>query len=250
MAISTALKMMATDMGGSETGDSESLTTPEILPHKITIAVDGPAASGKGTIARKLAEMLGFAYLDTGSLYRRVGLAVLRSGGNPGDDDAAVAAAEQVTLDLSRSEMDDPALRNDSVAAAASIVAAKPAVRDALLAAQRKFAIKPPSKKPGSVLDGRDIGTIVCPDADLKIFVTADAGVRAERRHKELLARGEKSDFVAVLTDLKTRDARDSTRSVAPLKPASDAVILDTSAMNIEQAVAAALNLVRDRLSI
>lgn len=203
------------------------------------IAVDGPAASGKGTLARRIAARFGYVHLDTGKLYRAVGLAVLRAGGDPSDPTAASAAAD--ALDLGG--LDDPALAGDDAAQAASKVAAIPAVRSALLDAQRKFAHTPP----GAVLDGRDIGTVVCPDADIKLFVTADLEVRADRRHKELLNRGEDSIYARVLQDLIERDARDSGRSVAPLIPAADAVVLDTSALDADTAFAAAVDLIEAR---
>lgn len=201
------------------------------------IAVDGPAASGKGTLARRLAEHLGYAHLDTGRLYRAVGLAVLRAGGDPADPGAAEAAARA----LDPGSLEDPALAGDDAAQAASKVAAIPAVRAVLLAFQREFAAQPPGGGAGAVLDGRDIGTVVCPGADFKFFVTASAEIRAERRHKELLNRGEASIYARVLQDLRERDARDSARDVAPLKPADDAIVLDTSDMDADAAFATAV---------
>lgn len=204
------------------------------------IAIDGPAASGKGTLARRIAARFGYAHLDTGKLYRAVGLTVLRAGADPSNAVAALAAARALDLD----RLDDPALAGDDAAQAASKVAAIPEVRSALLDAQRKFSHTPP----GAVLDGRDIGTVVCPAADIKLFVTADLEVRADRRHKELLNRGEDSIYARVLQDLIERDARDSGRSVAPLVPAADAVVLDTSALDAETALAAAVDLIEARL--
>ncbi|HLI10926.1 MAG TPA: (d)CMP kinase [Alphaproteobacteria bacterium] len=201
------------------------------------IAVDGPAASGKGTLARRLAERFAFAYLDTGLLYRAVGLAVLRQGGDPADPAAAAAAARRLDLDA----LDDPALRGDEAGNAASKVAAIPAVRAALLELQRGFARTPPGGKKGAVLDGRDIGTVICPEAEVKLFVTASPEARARRRHKELLARGLDSIYARVLQDLRERDARDAARAVAPLKPAPDACVLDTSALDADQAFEAAV---------
>ncbi len=201
------------------------------------VAVDGPAASGKGTLARRLARELGYSYLDTGKLYRAVGLAVLRHGGDPSDPADAVAAAQGLDPD----GLDDPELAGDEAAQAASKVAAIPAVREALVAVQRRFAEQPP----GAILDGRDIGTVICPDADVKLFVTASDDVRAERRHKELLNRGKPSIYARVLQDLKERDRRDSERSVAPLKPAEDAVVLDTTMLDAEAAYAAAMAHIR-----
>ncbi len=201
------------------------------------VAVDGPAASGKGTLARRIARELGYAHLDTGKLYRAVGLAVLRGGGDPSDPAAAEAAAQALDPD----SLDDPELAGDDAAQAASKVSAIPAVRAALLEMQRTFA----GRAPGAVLDGRDIGTVVCPDADIKLYVTASDEIRAQRRHKELLQRGKASIYARVLQDLRERDARDSARSVAPMKPAEDAVVLDTDRLDAEAAFTAAMELIR-----
>lgn len=205
------------------------------------IAVDGPAASGKGTLARRLAAHFGYDYLDTGKLYRAVGLAVLEAGKDPADPSAAVAAAK--TIDPAR--LDDPALGSDAAAAAASKVAAIGPVRAALKDFQIAFA----ARLPGAVLDGRDIGTVICPDAPAKLFVTASVEVRAERRHKELLSRGETSIYARVLQELKERDERDTNRADAPLRPAEDAQVLDTSTLSIEEAFAEALRIVEGRLA-
>lgn len=202
------------------------------------IALDGPAASGKGTLARRIARELGYSHLDTGKLYRAVGMAVLRQGGDPTDAAAAEAAARTLDTDT----LDDPELGDDAAAQAASKVSAIPAVRAALLEMQRAFAARPP----GAVLDGRDIGTVVCPEADVKLYVTASDEIRAKRRHKELLDRGKVSIYARVLQDLKERDARDSARSVAPMKPADDAVVLDTTVLDVEAAYAAAMERIRD----
>lgn len=202
------------------------------------IAIDGPAAAGKGTLARALAKHFGFAYLDTGALYRAVGLSVLRAGADPTDKKAAVAAAEA----LDDSLLDDPALRSEEAGHAASIVAEMPLVREKLLEFQRNFANTPPGGLPGAVIDGRDIGSVVCPDAEIKIFVTASAETRAERRTEELSERGEAADFGAVLADIQARDARDQTRSTSPLIQAEDALLLDTSNLDIEGALRAALD--------
>ncbi len=202
------------------------------------IALDGPAASGKGTLARRIARELGYSHLDTGKLYRAVGMAVLRQGGDPSDAAAAEAAARTLDTDT----LDDPELGDDAAAQAASKVSAIPAVRAALLEMQRAFAARPP----GAVLDGRDIGTVVCPEADVKLYVTASDEIRAKRRHKELLDRGKISIYARVLQDLKERDARDSARSVAPMKPADDAVVLDTTVLDAEAAYAAAMERIRD----
>jgi CMP/dCMP kinase len=199
------------------------------------IAIDGPAAAGKGTLARRLADHLGFDFLDTGSLYRGVGLQVLRAGGNPADPAAAKAAAE--TLDLAL--LVDPALRHETSAQAASLVAAQPAVRAALLDFQRQFARDPPGGN-GAVLDGRDVGTVVCPDAEVKLFITATVEARAKRRLAELQAAGQAAIWNAVLQDMRDRDARDSRRDVAPLKPAADAVVIDTTSLSPDQVFEAA----------
>lgn len=201
------------------------------------IAIDGPSASGKGTLSKRLAAHLEMAHLDTGKIYRAVGLSVVRKGDDPADESAALAAARA----LDPAVLADPALAGDDAAVAASKVAAIPSVRDVLLQFQRDFAAHPPQGEIGAVLDGRDIATVVCPDADVKLFVTARTDVRAERRHKELLERGESSIYARVLQDMKERDDRDTNRSVAPLKPAEDAFILDTSDLDADQAFAAAL---------
>ncbi len=208
------------------------------------IAIDGPAASGKGTLAKRLAQHLGFAHLDTGKIYRAVGLAVLRAGADPSDAAAAEAAARALQPDA----LDDPELGGDQAADAASKVAALPAVREALLAFQRRFAQHPPNAAPGAVLDGRDVGTVVCPDAQAKLFVTASPEIRAERRHKELLSRGEPSIYARVLKEIRERDARDSGRAAAPLRQAEDAFPLDTSAMGPDAAFEAALAFVEMRI--
>jgi len=209
------------------------------------IAIDGPAASGKGTLARRLAAGYGFAHLDTGSLYRAVGLSVLRAGGDPADEGQALIAAQ--ALSPGDSVLTDPALRGDNVAHAASLVAAMVEVRAALLKFQRDFATRPPGGR-GAVLDGRDIGTGICPNAEAKLFVTASVEVRAERRVKELQAAGLHAIVEIVLEDMKARDERDSRRAVAPLRPAVDAFVLDTSALDADQAFSAALTFIRSRI--
>ncbi len=197
------------------------------------IAIDGPAASGKGTLGRRLAAHFGLRHMDTGLLYRAVGFAVLRSGSDPSNETAAEAAARA----LRPEDLEAPELRADKVAQAASKVAAMPTVRDLLLKFQREFAHRPP----GAVLDGRDIGTVVCPDADAKFYLTASLEARAQRRFKELRDRGHDVIYPAVLQDMTQRDARDSGRAVAPLKPADDALVLDSSDMTADQAFEAAL---------
>ncbi len=204
----------------------------------LVVAIDGPAAAGKGTLSKRVAQAYGFAHLDTGALYRAVGVSVLRAGGDPADAEAAARAAR--ALQPEDGILNDPALRSDEAAQAASKVAVVPEVRSALLDFQRRFAATPPGGAPGAVLDGRDVGTVVCPNADAKLFVTASVEVRAERRLKELRERGIPAIPSDVLEDMKARDARDSQRTVAPLRPAADAFVLDTSALDADQAFAAA----------
>ncbi|WP_404386420.1 (d)CMP kinase [Caenispirillum salinarum] len=208
----------------------------------MVVAIDGPAASGKGTLARRLARHFGYAYLDTGSLYRAVGFAVMQDGGDPADPEAAEAAARA----LDPAILNDDRLRTDAVAQAASKVAAIPAVRAALLEFQRAFARRPPDGAKGAVLDGRDIGTVVCADADRKMFVTASVDVRAKRRFKELREKGHEVIESAVLQDMKDRDARDAGRTVAPLAPAEDALVLDTSDLDAEQVFTLAVKYVTE----
>ncbi|MEQ9639933.1 MAG: (d)CMP kinase [Alphaproteobacteria bacterium] len=194
------------------------------------VAIDGPAAAGKGTLARRLAAAFELAYLDTGSLYRATACRHARTGEAP-----AVAAKR-----LSDADRDDPDLRSEAISRLASKVSAEPAVRQALLDYQRDFAHRPPDGKAGAVLDGRDIGTVVCPDADVKLFVTASLETRAGRRHAELAGRDEAVTLDQVRADLARRDADDASRATAPLKPADDAHLLDTSDLDIEPAFDAA----------
>jgi cytidylate kinase len=201
----------------------------------VIIAIDGPAASGKGTIAKRLAAHYGFRHLDSGLLYRGVGLAVLQTGKL---DDLAAAVAAARSYDPARFPEDD--LKSDEVAKAASIVAAIPEVRAALIALQHEFA----RSKPGAVIDGRDIGTVIAPQAEVKIFVTATPEERARRRVMELRGRGEAVDDASVLADIKARDERDMGRAVAPLRQADDAVLLDTTLLAISPAVRAAIDIV------
>lgn len=209
------------------------------------IAIDGPSASGKGTLARRLAAALNYAHLDSGLLYRAVAAKLLACGGDPGDTAAAVAAARSLTPeDLRR-----PDLRDEAVGAGASVAAAQQAVRDELVGFQRDFAAAPPEGKAGAVVDGRDIGSVIFPAAPVKFFVTADTRTRAARRHRELIERGEESIYARVLQDMQERDARDEKRAAAPLKAAKDAVVLDTSALSEEQVFEAAIQIVRDRLT-
>jgi len=208
------------------------------------VAIDGPSAAGKGTLARRVADHFGFAYLDSGLLYRAVALALTAAGGDPADADAAAEAARGLDLGL----LDSPRLRTDEVAQAASVVAAYPAVRDALVGVQRRFAADPRDGCAGAVLDGRDIGTVICPDADAKIFVTAAVETRARRRHKELIKRGQNTIYARVLQEMMERDARDSGRDVAPLKAADDAFLLDTTDLDADAAFAATLAFLTPRL--
>lgn len=207
------------------------------------IAIDGPAAAGKGTLARRLAATLGFDYLDTGLIYRAVGMKLTRAGLDPTDPAQAEAAAKT----LHPTELQAGDLRGDDAAQAASKVAVIAGVRAALLDFQRAFAAQPPGGT-GAVLDGRDIGTVVCPQAGAKLFVTASVEKRAERRLKELQSRGVGAIHSAVLADMRERDERDSTRSAAPLKAATDAFVLDTSDLDADQAFAAALDYVKSKL--
>ncbi len=205
------------------------------------IAVDGPAASGKGTIARALARHFGLPHLDTGLLYRAVGLATLRRGGNPADEEDAFAAC-----DFSDAMLSDPELKSEAAGASASRVSAHPAVRAALADRQRAFA----QQAGGAVLDGRDIGTVIAPQADAKLFVTARPEVRAQRRHDELERMGIRNRLEAVLHDIQARDERDASRQTAPLRQADDAILLDTSDLGIDAAIQRAISLVEARIKL
>jgi cytidylate kinase len=221
-----------------------------LMPDPIVIAVDGTAASGKGTLAKLLARHFGFAHLDSGKLYRLVGLAVLDSGGNPDNEADALEAAAAIAADAGKGA-DNPRLLGDAVAAAASRVAAIAKLREALLDRQRQFARTPPRGAPGACIDGRDIGTVVCPDATAKLFVDAEPHVRARRRWLELKRLSPAAPVpgeAAILADILARDQRDRTRMIAPLKPAPDALLLDTSGLDIDTAFAAALALVEPRI--
>lgn len=211
----------------------------------VVIAIDGPAAAGKGTLARKLAEHFGFAHLDTGSLYRAVALRLLRAGGDPADEDAAAAAARA----LEPGDLEAPGLRDEKTSAAASTVAAWPRVRAALIDYQRRFAAEPPGGAKGAVIEGRDIGTVICPQADHKLFVTASPEARARRRFEELSARGVAIGLDEVEREMKERDARDSGRAISPLVPASDAHLLDTTILDIDSVFAAAKSYIEARTS-
>jgi CMP/dCMP kinase len=206
----------------------------------VVIAVDGTAASGKGTLAKKLAAHFGFHHLDSGSLYRLVALGVIEAKGDSNNEADALKAAR--AIDPARGN--DPRIRSAQIGKAASQVSVFPSVRAELLAYQRKFAARPP----GVVIDGRDIGTVVCPDATAKLFVNARPEVRAHRRWLELRQTGASPDEALILKEIVERDARDSTRSLAPMKPAADAALLDASALDIDAAFAAALALVKAKV--
>jgi cytidylate kinase len=200
------------------------------------IAIDGPAASGKGTLAKRLAAHYGYHHLDTGVIYRAVAHALISEGADLDDEAAAVKAAQG----LDPGTFDNPALKSHQVGTAASVVSALPKVRAVLVEFQRQFAAKPP----GAVLDGRDIGTVICPNAEVKIFVVADPRVRAHRRALEARARGEAADEATILADILARDERDRNRTVAPLRPAEDAYLLDNSHLDIEGGVRAAIDII------
>lgn len=213
----------------SETGDY-------CMKKPFVIAIDGPAASGKGTLARKLAAHFSMPYLDTGKLYRAVGLKLLNQGANPQDVEKAAEAARTLSVECLAS----PLLADERAGKAASQVAAIPLVREILLDFQRNFAANPE----GAVMDGRDIGTVICPDAQVKFFIHADVHARAERRYQELCAKAVNTAYDTVLKELQERDARDSSRSVAPLVAASDAIVVDTTAMDADQVLAHVLALI------
>jgi len=202
----------------------------------IVIAIDGPAASGKGTVAKRLARHLGLAYLDTGSIYRAIGFNMISQGLDPDDKKAAIQAAK----DLTPGDLKNEHLYDEGVGAAASIVSAIPRVRELLLEFQRNFARSPS----GAVLDGRDIGTVICPDADFKFYITADINARAMRRFKQLQSKGNAVIYDAILQDLQKRDERDSQRKIAPLKAAEDSVHIDTTDMNEDEVFAKILSVV------
>lgn len=204
------------------------------------VAIDGPAASGKGTLARRIAAHYGLRHLDTGMLYRAVALKLIHSNLLDSPD-----AGEHAAQNLDPAMLSDPDLRSEAAGAGASVVSAYPQVRQALLEFQRRFA----AEAPGAVLDGRDIGTVICPDAEVKIFVTASPEERARRRALELEGRGEAVDHAVILADIRARDARDMSRATAPLKPADDATILDTTALGPDAAFDAAVAIVDRRRS-
>ncbi len=207
----------------------------------LVVAVDGPAAAGKGTLARRLSERLGLRRLDSGAIYRAAAARLLESGGDPADEARAAAAARA----LAPRDLERDGLRDRRIERAASELAAHPAVRAALLAFQRDYAATPP----GAVIDGRDIGTVVCPEADVKLYVTASPEARARRRRDELLARGDAADLAAVAAEIAERDRRDTERACSPLRRAADAVPLDTTALDADETFRAALDIVRERLN-
>jgi len=207
----------------------------------VVIAVDGPAASGKGTIARGLARHFDLPHMDTGLLYRAVALNLWRWGGDPSSEFEALRACDMLSIDPT-----DEEIRSEPVSRIASSISAYPSVRTALLERQRQFAAQPG----GAVLDGRDIGTVIAPDASAKLFVTASAEIRAQRRVRELLERGMPAHYDDVLLDIRARDERDSHRAVAPLLQAADAILLDTSDLTADEAIAEAIRLVEERLNL
>jgi cytidylate kinase len=216
-----------------------------VTARPFVIAIDGPAASGKGTLARRLAEHFGFVHLDTGALYRATALLVLDRGDDPADPVIATRAAGLVHPRL----LSDPRLRGEAVSAAASIVAAIPGVRRALLDLQRNFAANPPRPAKGAILDGRDIGSIVCPAAEVKLFVTASTEERARRRAEELRQQGAAAILEDVLQDLKERDARDTERRAAPLTAAPDATVIDTTTLDANTVFERVCNLIARALA-
>jgi len=210
----------------------------------IVIAVDGTAASGKGTLAKRLAAHFGFAHMDSGALYRLTALAVLAAKGDPGKEADALKGAQSIDLSLAG----DPAIRTDKVGQAASQVAGIAAVRRALLDFQRNFLASPPGGSPGAVMDGRDIGTVICPQATAKLYIDARPELRAHRRWLELKGMGISRDEAGLLAELNARDAADKSRPISPLRQAPDAALLDTSDLSIDAAFAAALALVSPRI--
>ncbi len=216
------------------------------------IAIDGPTASGKGTLSTQIADHYHFPQMDTGLLYRQVGQAVLQSGGNPDDPAAALAAAQHLAANYAPNQPEPPGIRDEDVSQAASQVGAIPAVRQCLFDLQRGFATQPPALpgrvQTGAVLDGRDIGTVICPDAPVKLFITASAEVRAERRVKQLQRLGITAMYDHVLQDLLIRDERDRQRTMSPTLPAADAIVIDTSSLSRDDVLAQALMLIDKRM--
>ncbi len=223
--------------------------TPQTMTHMI-IAIDGPAASGKGTLARRLAKRLGYDYLDTGALYRMVGKAVLDANQDPSSEMDATRAAKSLSTTLKPEDLQNPELRQDHIGQAASVVSVFPSVRQALLDFQKEFSTRNRGDGDvgGVILDGRDIGTVICPDANVKFFITASVEERAKRRYLELSAKGIKTTLDDVLNDMQIRDERDQGRDTAPLKPAKDAHILDTSTMSEADVMERALSIIRGHI--
>jgi cytidylate kinase len=217
-----------------------------VMATSFVIAIDGLTAAGKGTLAKRLAAALGFAHLDTGLIYRAVAARLLDAGRSA----AEARAAEDVAAALEPSDLARDGLRREEVSQAASRIAAVPGVRMALVEFQRRFARTPPDAAAGAVLDGRDIGTVICPHAAVKLYVTARPEIRAMRRWRELQARGESATYAAVFRDLRERDARDQARGTAPAKPAADAIILDTSDLDADAVFERALAIVRSRMPV
>jgi len=209
------------------------------------VAIDGPTASGKGTLSSKIAATLGFDYMDTGSLYRGVAKTCLDHGNDPQNAGHAITAAKHLRQPYTPTLQDDPAIRTEAVSKGASEVAAVPEVRETLLYLQRDFAQKDVK---GVVIEGRDIGTVICPNADIKLFIDASAEIRADRRYKQLLDKGDTADYDAVLKQINIRDGRDSSRKTAPTIPADDAIIIDTSNMTAKEVLDHALTLIREHL--
>lgn len=222
------------------------------MAHKSKIiAIDGPAASGKGTLSRKLADALNFAHMDTGALYRAVGFEVLNSDGNPENEADALKGCDALAENLKTSKpLDNPDLRTETIGNAASKVAAIQSVRARLLNIQRSFASNPSPDFKGAILDGRDIGTVICPDASLKLYITASDDIRAERRMKELHSKGIEVTYSTVLEEMRARDARDKERNMAPLKPADDAVTIDSSDKSADDMFEIALDYARKTFAL
>ncbi len=225
---------------------SDFLTKKEInLDKKMVIAIDGPAGSGKSTLSKKLAARLSYSHLNTGALYRAVGLALYEIGGDPDSDIDVKSALNIIQKNLTPQLLSNPALRTQEIARLASQVASIPMVRDGLLESQREFALNPDHEYEGSILEGRDIGTVVCPDADIKLFVIASPEIRAKRRVEELQSLQKPANYEQVLAEIIERDDRDSNREIAPLKAADDAFTIDTSGLSPSEVVDHALNVIK-----
>jgi len=222
------------------------------MDRNMIITIDGPAAAGKGTLAAILADKYHLAYFDTGMVYRAVGLEMRQRGLDRQDEAAAETVARDLTFPKMIELSKNPEFRSSEGGVAASVVSAHPKVRAALLKMQQDFALKPVfadgSEAKGVIYDGRDTGTVVCPQADIKFFITASTEIRAKRRYDELKAKGSTVSFEKVLEDMKARDARDAARSTAPMKPAEDAVIFDTSALNIQEVAVKAEEIIEQKL--